>query len=164
LQERIPPMVEDFLYICDGAYTQRELIKMEISILKIVNFDLGIPLSYRFLRRYARCAKVSMPTLTLARYILEHSLMDYTMIRFSDSKMAAAALLLALLMKDLGGWNPTLEYYSGYKLDDIRDICNLLNQSLHRKHKEALKTVHSKYSHKIFFEVAKLPLKETLDI
>lgn len=89
-----------------------------------------------------------MPTLTLARYILEHSLMDYTMIRFSDSKMAAAALLLALLMKDLGGWNSTLEYYSGYKLDDIRDICNLLNQGLHKKHKEALKTVHSKYSHK----------------
>ncbi|XP_071581444.1 G2/mitotic-specific cyclin-B3-like [Temnothorax nylanderi] len=145
--ERIPPMVED-LYICDGAYTQRELIKMEISILKTVNFDLGIPLSYTFLWRYARCAKVSMPTLTLARYILEHSLMDYTMIRFGDSKMAAAALLLALLMKDLGGWNPTLEYYSGYKLDDIRDICNLLNQSLHRKHEEALKTVHSKYSHK----------------
>ncbi|TGZ50930.1 G2/mitotic-specific cyclin-B3, partial [Temnothorax longispinosus] len=82
-----------------------------------------------------------------ARYILEHSLIDYTMIRFSDSKMAAAALLLALLMKDLEGWNPTLEYYSGYKLDDIRDICNLLNQSLHRKHEEALKTVHSKYSH-----------------
>lgn len=162
--ERIPPMVEDFLYICDGAYTQRELIKMEMNILKVVNFDLGIPLSYRFLRRYARCAKVSMPTLTLARYILEHSLMDYTMIRFSDSKMAAAALLLALLMKDLGRWNLTLEYYSGYKLDDIRNICNLLNQGLHKKHKETLKTVHSKYSHKIFFEVAKLPLKETLDI
>lgn len=89
-----------------------------------------------------------MPTLTLARYILEHSLMDYTMIRFSDSKMAAAALLLALLMKDLGKWNPTLEYYSGYKLDDIRNVCNLLNQSLHKKHKDTLKTVHSKYSHK----------------
>lgn len=47
-------MVEDFLYICDGAYTQRELIKMEMNVLKVVNFDLGIPLSYRFLRRYAR--------------------------------------------------------------------------------------------------------------
>ncbi|RLU20783.1 hypothetical protein DMN91_007397 [Ooceraea biroi] len=52
--ERIPPMVEDFLYICDGAYTQKELIKMEMSVLKVINFDLGIPLSYRFLRRYAR--------------------------------------------------------------------------------------------------------------
>ncbi|XP_029164613.1 G2/mitotic-specific cyclin-B3 [Nylanderia fulva] len=162
--ERIPPMVEDFLYICDGAYTQMDLIRMEMNVLKVVNFDLGIPLSYRFLRRYARCAKVSMPTLTLARFILEYSLMDYSMITFSDSKMAAAALLLALLMKDLGGWTATLEYYSGYKLDDIRDICNLLNQCLHKKHKESLMTVRNKYSHKIFFEVAKLPLKETLDI
>lgn len=162
--ERIPPMVEDFLYICDGAYMQRELIRMEMSILKVVDFDLGIPLSYRFLRRYARCAKVSMPTLTLARYILEYSLMDYSTIMFSDSKMAAAALLLALQMKDLGGWTTTLEYYSGYKVDDIRDIVNLLNQGLHRKHKEALMTVRNKYSHKIFFEVAKLPLKTILHI
>lgn len=162
--ERIPPMVEDFLYICDGAYTQRELIRMEMSVLKVVDFDLGIPLSYRFLRRYARCAKVSMATLTLARYILEYSLMDYSTIMFSDSKIAAAALLLALQMKDLGGWTPTLEYYSGYKVDDIRDIVHLLNQGLHRTHKEALTTVRNKYSHKIFFEVAKLPLKDTLDI
>lgn len=89
-----------------------------------------------------------MPTLTLARFILEYSLMDYSMITFSDSKMAAAALLLALLMKDLGGWTPTLEYYSGYKLGDIRDICNILNQGLHRKHTDALMTVRNKYSHK----------------
>ncbi|KAF3426722.1 hypothetical protein E2986_06422 [Frieseomelitta varia] len=162
--ERIPPMVEDFLYICDGAYTQRELIRMEMSILKVIDFDLGIPLSYRFLRRYARCAKVSMPTLTLARYILEYSLMDYSTIMFSDSKMAASALFLALQMKDLGGWTPTLKYYSGYTVDDIRDIVNLLNEGLHRKHKEALTTIRNKYSHKIFFEVAKLPLKDTLDI
>ena len=47
-------MVEDFLYICDGAYSQRELLRMEINILKVLDFDLGIPLSYRFLRRYAR--------------------------------------------------------------------------------------------------------------
>lgn len=162
--ERIPPMVEDFLYICDGAYSQRELIKMEISVLKVVDFDLGIPLSYRFLRRYARCGKVSMPTLTLARYILEYSLMDYSTIRFSDSKLAASALLLALQMKDLGGWTPTLEYYSGYKVDEIRNIVYVLNEGLHRKHKEALLTIRNKYSHKIFFEVAKLPLKDTLDI
>ena len=46
--------MEDFLYICDGAYTHRELIKMETNVLKVLDFKLGIPLSYRFLRRYAR--------------------------------------------------------------------------------------------------------------
>ncbi|XP_046736764.1 G2/mitotic-specific cyclin-B3 [Diprion similis] len=162
--ERIPPMVDDFLYICDGAYTRRELTRMEINVLKIIDFDLGIPLSYRFLRRYARCAKVSMPTLTLARYILEYSLMDYGTIMYSDSKMAAAALFIALQMKDLGGWNATLEYYTGLKLEEIKEIVLALNQGLHRKPKEALATVRNKYSHKIFFEVAKVPLKEVLDI
>ncbi|THK33160.1 G2/mitotic-specific cyclin-B3 [Diachasma alloeum] len=162
--ERIPPMIEDFLYICDGAYNQRELIRMEMNVLKIVDFDLGIPLSYRFLRRYARCAKVSMPTLTLARYILEYSLMDYSTIMFSDSKIAAAALLLALQMKDLGGWTPTLEYYTGYKVKDLREIVKVLNEGLHKKQKDALATVRNKYSHKIFFEVAKVPLKDVLDV
>nr|ATL75339.1 cyclin B3-like protein [Diachasma muliebre] len=162
--ERIPPMIEDFLYICDGAYNQRELIRMEMNVLKIVDFDLGIPLSYRFLRRYARCAKVSMPTLTLARYILEYSLMDYSTIMFSDSKIAAAALLLALQMKDLGGWTPTLEYYTGYQVNDLREIVKVLNEGLHKKQKDALATVRNKYSHKIFFEVAKVPLKDVLDV
>lgn len=146
-------MVEDFLYICDGAYSHNELTKMEISVLKVMDFDLGIPISYRFLRRYARCAKVSMPTLTLARYILEFSLMDYSLIFYSDSKLASAALFLALQMKDLSSWTTTLEYYSGYKTSDFRDVVLALNEGLHKKQKDALQTVRNKYSHRFVFHL-----------
>lgn len=59
---RIPPMIDDFLYICDGAYTKQELIRMEMNLLKICDFELGIPISYRFLRRYARVS-VDIPML-----------------------------------------------------------------------------------------------------
>jgi cyclin B len=134
---------------------------METNVLKVLGFDLGIPLSYRFLRRYARvrlplflvplfifqnrlnailenlypcfylvalfaclqCAKLSLATLTLARYILESSLLEYSFVSESSSKMAAAALLLALKIKLLGGWTPTLQYYSGV-------ICDLSKLSL----------------------------------
>lgn len=54
-----------------------------------------------------------MPVLTLARFILEFSLMEYLTIKIPDSKLAAAALYLALQMKHIGGWNSTLEFYSG---------------------------------------------------
>lgn len=54
-----------------------------------------------------------MVVLTLGRYILEYSLMDYTTIQLSDSRMAAAALFIALRMNNLEGWNESLEYYSG---------------------------------------------------
>ncbi|XP_021197012.3 G2/mitotic-specific cyclin-B3 isoform X1 [Helicoverpa armigera] len=156
--ERIPPLVDDFLYICDGAYTLSQLLKMEMNILRVVDFDLGIPLSYRFLRRYARCARVSMPTLTLARFVLEQCLLEYNLLEHSDSKMAAAALYLALRMKSIGNWSPTLQYYTGYTVKDILPIAIAQNATLHKKPKSAISTVRNKYSHTIFFEVAKVAL------
>ncbi|XP_044267323.1 G2/mitotic-specific cyclin-B3 isoform X2 [Tribolium madens] len=156
--ERIPPAINDFLYICDGAYTCRELVRMEINILKVCDFNLGIPISYRFLRRYARCAKITMPVLTLARFILEYSLMDYATVTVRDSKLASASLYLALKMKKISGWTTALEFYSGYKLEDFEEVVILLNDGLHKKPKSPLMTVRNKYSHKIFFEVAKIPL------
>ncbi|CAH2240481.1 jg24213 [Pararge aegeria aegeria] len=101
--ERIPPLVDDFLYICDGAYTLSQLLKMEITILRVVDFDLGIPLSYRFLRRYARVS---------------------------------------------------------YTIKEILPVVLAQNATLHKKPKSAISTVRNKYSHTIFFEVAKIPLVE----
>lgn len=61
-QERAPPCVDDFLYICDDAYKRSQLIAMEMCILQALNFDINIPVPYRFLRRFA---KVRMNTHTL---------------------------------------------------------------------------------------------------
>lgn len=162
--ERIPPYVDDFLYICDDAYNRKELIAMEIKILKTIGFDLGIPLSYRFLRRYARCGKVCMEDLTLARYILELSLMDYELIDVSDSLLAAAALFLAKAIKEDATWNQTLSHYSGYKIEDITHLVYHLHNMICQPQKDHLKTIRNKYSHKVFFEVAKLTVPEKLDI
>jgi len=162
--ERIPPYVDDFLYICDDAYNRKELIAMEIKILKTIGYDLGIPLSYRFLRRYARCGKVCMEDLTLARYILELSLMDYELIDASDSLLAAAALFLAKAIKDDATWNQTLAHYSGYKIEDICHLVYHLHNMLCQPPKDHLKTIRNKYSHKVFFEVAKITVPEKLDI
>lgn len=46
--------MDDFLYVCDDAYKREEVIAMETSILQALGFDINIPVSYRFLRRYAK--------------------------------------------------------------------------------------------------------------
>lgn len=51
-----------------------------------------------------QCARADMQTLTLGRYILERSLMDYRFTQQRDSKMAAASLLLALSIKKTSLW------------------------------------------------------------
>lgn len=155
--ERCPPSVRDFLYICDDAYSHVELIGMEVKLLKVLDYDLGMPLSYRFLRRYARCAQLPLEILTLARYVLESSLLDYSLVDQRESKVAAAALLQALLMKGLS-WDETLRHYTGYKMEELYDLQRRMNRFLSQLQKSSLEAIHSKYSHKLFFEVALTPL------
>lgn len=155
-EERCPPCVDDFLYICDDAYTRRDLIKMEMSILKAVDFDIGLPLSYSFLRRYARVSKASMETLTLARFILETSLMEYDLINVKDSLMAASALMMAFQMQNSGDWTPTLEYYSSFTKTELSETTQRLHSMLVKPQSKNLKTIRNKYSHKVFYEVAKI--------
>ncbi|XP_064084485.1 G2/mitotic-specific cyclin-B3-like isoform X1 [Macrobrachium nipponense] len=162
--ERTPPYADDFLYICDDAYKRKELLSMEIKVLKVVGYDLGIPLSYRFLRRYARCAKVSMEDLTLTRFILEMSLMDYDLIDASDSALAAAALFFTRIIRGDPTWSPTLQYYSGYSMEDLYHLVHHLHNMILQPPKDHLKTIRNKYSHKVFFEVALIPIPENLNI
>lgn len=48
-----------------------------------------------------------METLTLARFLCEITLQEYDYARERPSKLAASCLLLALTMKNLGGWVST---------------------------------------------------------
>lgn len=157
--ERCPPLIDDFLYICDDAYNKRDLLNMEMSLLRILDFDLGIPSSYRFLRRYAKCAKADMELLTLGRYILELSLQEYELIDYLESEMAAASLFLAMKMKSCKRWGNTMEYYTGYTENELMPLVKKLSSMLTSQTYTAksLKTIRTKYSHKVFFEVAKVP-------
>ncbi|KAM3827757.1 G2/mitotic-specific cyclin-B3 [Vipera latastei] len=154
-EERCPPCVDDFLYICDDAYQREELLAMEMSILQTLHFDVNIPIAYRFLRRFAKCARATMETLTLARFLCELTLQDYTFVQEGASRLAASCLLLALKMKNLSGWSPTLEYYSGYRVPDLLPLVRRLNFLLICGQDDRLRAVRNKYSHRVFFEVAK---------
>jgi cyclin B len=50
----VPPAIDDFLYICDYAYQRDQFLAMERELFRTIGFDLGRPISYRFMRRYAR--------------------------------------------------------------------------------------------------------------
>lgn len=162
--ERCPPCMDDFLYICDDAYQREELLAMEVNILRTLKFDINVPVAYRFLRRYAKCARANLETLTLARYICELTLQEYEFIWESASKLASSCLLLALKMKDLGGWTPTLQHYTGYQFTDLHSLMRRLNLLLYSKPNEKLKAVRYKYAHKVFFEVAKIPPLDVLKL
>lgn len=152
-EELSPPLVDEFLYLCDDAYTRNQILAMEREILLVLGYDINVPVAYRFLRRLARAASATMETHTMARYIAEHSLQEYEFVDSKPSQIAAASMYLALRMKNLGGWTETLKHYSGYSTEDLLPLVCRLNAML----KEPLtqhRTVRNKYSHEVFFKVA----------
>lgn len=173
-EERMAPPLDDFIYVSDNAYDRNELVKMEIDILRTLQYDIGVPLSYTFLRRYAKCVKADMKFLTLARFILELSLQDYKFASIKDSLKACAALYLALKMAERYDgnkistenlsdteWNATLCHYTGAYLTDFIDYIPNLNDLVMNAYSSRYKTILKKYSHPVFYEVAKIPcLKE----
>nr|KAF6435158.1 cyclin B3 [Rousettus aegyptiacus] len=163
-EEPYPPCLDEFLYICDDMYQRDEMLAMEISILQTLKFDINIPTAYHFLRRYAMCIHASMKTLTLSRFICEMTLLEYDYIQERASKLAAGSFLLALYMQKLGHWAPTLEYYSGYKTSDIHPLVKQLNILLTLRSCNRFKTVLSKYSQEVFFEVTKIPPLDMLKL
>ncbi|XP_075855545.1 G2/mitotic-specific cyclin-B3 isoform X1 [Microcebus murinus] len=156
-EEIHPPSVDDFLYICADVYCRDEMHTMELSILEALKFDINIPVAYHFLRRYAACIRTSIKTVTLSRFICEMTLQEYDYIQERASKLAAGSFLLALYMQKLPCWIPTLEYYSGYKASELHPLVRQLNILLTVSSRARLNTVYSKYSHQVFFEVAKVP-------
>nr|XP_017029094.1 G2/mitotic-specific cyclin-B3-like [Drosophila kikkawai] len=152
------------LQMCQTNYSGADLNQMEWLTLSGIGFDLGIPIGYRFLRRYARSSGVPEPTWTLGSYILELGIFDYTTVGHSDSQLAAAALFMALRMHgnpdqlDGDTWNESLVYYSGYQLAEFARLVVVLNDVLHRGDWITFGAVRNLYSMAVLHKVAMVPL------
>ncbi|XP_038003089.1 G2/mitotic-specific cyclin-B2 [Motacilla alba alba] len=118
-EEILSPDVADFVYITDNAYTSNEVREMEITILKELNFDLGRPLPIHFLRRASKAGEADAKQHTLAKYLMELTLIDYDMVHHRPSEIAAAALCLSQKVLGRKKWGTKQQYYTGYAEDSL---------------------------------------------
>lgn len=81
-EEIYPPLLKDFVYITDNAYTAEEILDMEKSILFVLDFDVQLTSSFRFLERFTKIAKLDSVTHSLSQFMLELSLLDSKMNQF----------------------------------------------------------------------------------
>lgn len=50
--------IGDYVYITDKAYTKQQIRRMEVTLLKKLNFYISFPLPLHFLRRNSKAAQV----------------------------------------------------------------------------------------------------------
>ncbi|KFO72077.1 G2/mitotic-specific cyclin-B2, partial [Cuculus canorus] len=118
-EEMLSPDIADFVYITDNAYTSDDVREMEIMILKELNFSLGRPLPIHFLRRASKAGEADAKQHTLAKYLMELTLLDYDMVHHRPSEIAAAALCLSQKILGCNSWGTKEQYYTGYTEESL---------------------------------------------
>ena len=94
-EEIYPPIVSDFVYITDNAYTREEILAMEERILIALQFGMHFTSPNRFLERFLFLKNSSETEKNFALFMLEGSLIQYQMLQYRPSELAASALYLA---------------------------------------------------------------------
>ncbi|KAL5559235.1 hypothetical protein UlMin_035446 [Ulmus minor] len=166
-EEILPPRVEDFCFITDNTYSREEVIKMESEVLNLLHFQLSIPTTKTFLRRFIQAAQSSnkVPCVQLeflANYLAELTLVDYSFLNFLPSLVAASAVFLArwTLSQSDHPWNYTLEHYTSYKASQLKTTVIAMEDLQRNTNGCSLNAIREKYKQLKFQRVATLNSKQ----
>lgn len=179
-EEMYPPMLKDFVFITDDTYSATQIITMEMHILKVnydenicwqcvngmfficlqtIEFDLSAPSVIHFVRRFSKAASTNQTEHTLSKYFVELASVEYSMVSYMPSLIAAAAVYMTMSLSSprtsyVEIWTSQMEFYTKYKLTELRPVVGNLARIVLNAPKAKEKAVYSKYSTKTFEKVA----------
>ncbi|EFA86843.1 cyclin [Heterostelium album PN500] len=158
-EEIYSPEIKDFIVTSDNACTHDEVLSMERSILSTLKFHMSTCTPLHFLRRFSKAAGSDSRTHSLSKYLTEISTLDYKLLKYVPSMIAAASIYVARRMTMRNGpfWNITLEHYTCYKEADIMQCALEINDVRKREENTSLKATKKKYLSPKLMEVAAIP-------
>ncbi|CAI9753327.1 unnamed protein product [Fraxinus pennsylvanica] len=150
------PVVDDLVLISDKAYARKEVLDMEKLMLNTLQYNMSVPTAYVFIRRFLKAAQFDRKLEQLSFFLIELCLVEYEMLRYPPSFLAAAAIYTAqcTLFGD-GNWSKTCERHTSYSADQLLE-CSRRIVGFHQNSATAKLTgVHRKYNISKFDYVAK---------
>ena len=94
-EEIYPPRINDLVYITDSAYNKEQIQKFEYEVLEALDFHIAFPSQYRFLERYAHISECDIQVFYMAQYMLELSLLEVSMNKWSPSLLATSSIYVS---------------------------------------------------------------------
>ncbi|KAL3035613.1 hypothetical protein AAZX31_02G261300 [Glycine max] len=158
------PEVNDFECISDNAYVSQQVLMMEKTILRKLEWYLTVPTPYHFLVRYIKASTPSDKEMeNMVFFLAELGLMHYpTAILYRPSLIAAAAVFAARCTLGRSPfWTSTLKHYTGYSEEQLRDCAKIMVNLHAAAPGSKLRAVYKKFCNSDLSAVALLsPAKE----
>lgn len=151
-EEVLSPHVGNFKHVADNGFSESEILAAERFILQTLEYDLSYPNPMNFLRRISKADNYDIQTRTVAKYLLEISVVDRRFLAYNPSHIAAAAMYMARLILDRGDWDETLSFYAGYTEAEIEPVLHLMVDYLARP--VAHEAFFKKYASKKFLKAS----------
>jgi hypothetical protein len=171
LEEMCPPMAENLLFVSANCFDANALVQMEQKLIALLGYKPLIPTRNYFSTRFGRAAGLSDKEQALANYLVEVSLFDASLSSIVASKVAAAAVLLAMhiaaahlprseaVVPPESLWSRSLEHYSGYHEEELVGLVLQL-RALHfyfeenENHKKIIKKWEKPARHRVAYVFA----------
>ena len=156
-EEIYPPELKDFVYITDGAYVKSDVLKMEFKMLSKLNFDVTFPTQWTLFETFKRKLDLDDKTFKLAWFLMELCLIDYKILKFKMSEIAASAILIAAKNNRIykSNW---LKDNIGIDENSLEECCNEIYDFYNYNATHNLQAIRRKFSSVKFGEVAKIKL------
>jgi len=117
-EEIYPPETKALVYITDNAYEQKELIDMEVDILKTLNFDVTIVSIVKYIEYIKIKMNYNNFQLNQIMYFAELSIINYNMLKYSPFIIAISCSLII----DKNNKEKLLNIYDKNINDNYKDL------------------------------------------
>ncbi|KAM7260308.1 hypothetical protein ACFE04_016049 [Oxalis oulophora] len=150
------PIVGDLILISDKAYNRKDILETEKLMLNTLQFNMSVPTPYVFMQRFLKAAQADKKLEMLSFFLIELALVEYEMLKFPPSLLAASAIYAAQCsLYGFKQWNRTCEWHSGYTEHQLLE-CSRLIVGYHQSAATGKVTgVHRKYCTSKFGYIAK---------
>jgi len=146
-EEIYAPQVDEFCYITDNTYSREHVLSMERMVLNALDFELTHPTSKTFLRRcFWAFNNTDTKVEFLASFLAELALLEYRLLRFLPSTVAAAAIHLSLLTLRIGSDVASVVQNATAHSEDLKGCIVELHACHVSSQKSSLSAVREKYA------------------
>ena len=159
-EEIYPPVLKDYIAVCDNAYKREDILKMEENIIIALEFNLTQPSTYYFLQLIQQKLKLEAKPLVFAQYILETVMLDMEVLKFNNLTLVAGAIFLVNKIFKRGSWNHEYTLMCGVSEQEAKACAKELFVIMQQVDGFGLAAIKRKFSDPKYFQVSRYKIEK----